>query len=98
MTVHNHKNLLKGMNQSAELVHLTQLFQAENIPFLAFKGIAFNHLAGIELSQRHTGDMDILLTESTTNCICWCMVRFPAGFASMRVDHWFQTISSKPAS
>jgi hypothetical protein len=63
MAVHNKENVLKGMKQSAELVLLTHLFQAHNIPFLAFKGLAFNHLAGIELHQRHTGDMDILLAQ-----------------------------------
>lgn len=63
MAAHNQQNLLKGMRQSAELVFLTHLFQTHNIPFLAFKGLALHHLTGLELNQRHMGDMDILLAK-----------------------------------
>ena len=64
MLAHNRKNLLKGMKQSAELVFLTELFEQHEIPFMAFKGLAFNHLVGLELSQRHTGDIDLLLAQT----------------------------------
>lgn len=58
------QNLLTGMKQAAELVNLTQLFQQHNIPFVVFKGIALSKLAGLELHQRHHGDIDILLENS----------------------------------
>ena len=58
---HIHQNLLKGLKQTAELVRITKILNHNNIPFLAFKGVAFNHLTGIELTQRHTGDIDILI-------------------------------------
>ena len=64
MDDHNRQNLLKGMKQSAELVYLTQLFEKHDIPFLAFKGLAFNQLTGLELNQRHTGDIDVLLAST----------------------------------
>ena len=55
------KNLFKGMKQAAELVRLTQLFEENDIPFVVFKGIALVKLMGLELNQRHHGDIDILL-------------------------------------
>lgn len=59
------QNLYKGLTQAAELVHLTTLFQEKNVRFLVFKGIALLKLFGLELHQRHNGDIDILLeTES----------------------------------
>lgn len=63
ITQHVKQNLLNGMKQTSELIKLTELFDNQDIPFLVFKGIAFNHLAGIELTQRHMGDIDILLAD-----------------------------------
>ncbi|PWQ92599.1 nucleotidyltransferase domain-containing protein [Leucothrix pacifica] len=57
------KNLYKGMKQAAELVCLTKLFNENNIPFVVFKGIALLKLMGLELHQRHHGDIDILLAD-----------------------------------
>ena len=58
---HVHDNLIKGMGQAAELVRLTSLFQKNAIPFVFFKGIALIKLMGLELHQRHHGDVDLLL-------------------------------------
>ena len=60
---HVQKNLFKGMSLAAELVQLTQLFQAHDVSFLAFKGIALSKIMKLELHQRHNGDLDLLLIE-----------------------------------
>lgn len=60
---HVQKNLFKGMKQAAELVNLTKLFEGHGIPFVAFKGIALLKLMGLELHQRHHGDIDVLLAD-----------------------------------
>lgn len=57
------QNLFKGMKQAAELVRLTQLFAENDIPFVVFKGIALLKLMGLELHQRHHGDIDVLLAD-----------------------------------
>lgn len=57
------QNLYKGMKQAAELVRLTKLFEEHGIPFVVFKGIALLKLMGLELHQRHHGDIDILLAD-----------------------------------
>lgn len=59
------QNLYTGMKQAAELVWLTKLFEQHDVKFLAFKGIAFLKLMGLELHQRHHGDIDILLLDNT---------------------------------
>ena len=61
MAWHHQNNLYKGINQAAEVVRLTKLFQTHTIPFMLFKGIALTKLMGLELHQRHVGDMDLLL-------------------------------------
>lgn len=58
------QNLQKGMKQAAELVQLTKLFEENDIPFVAFKGIALIKLTGLDLHQRHHGDIDILLAST----------------------------------
>ena len=57
------QNLYKGMRQAAEIVRLTKLFNEHNIPFVVFKGIGLLKLMGLELHQRHHGDIDLLLAD-----------------------------------
>lgn len=64
ITKHNINNLHQGLQQAAELVRLTKLFGEHNIPFVAFKGIALSKLMGLELHQRHNGDIDLLLANA----------------------------------
>ena len=63
MSANAQQNLYKGMKQAAELVRLTQLFEKHDIPFVVFKGIALLKLMGLELHQRHHGDIDLLLAD-----------------------------------
>jgi hypothetical protein len=63
MTTNVQQNLYKGLKQAAELVRLTQLFDKHHISFVVFKGIALIKLVGLDLHQRHHGDIDLLLTE-----------------------------------
>jgi hypothetical protein len=60
---HNQTNLIKGMEHAREIVRLTQLFNENKIKFIVFKGIALTKLMGLELHQRHHGDIDILLAD-----------------------------------
>lgn len=63
MSDHKKQNLYKGLRNSAELIRITERFNKHNIPFINFKGIAFNELTGLKLTQRHNGDIDVLLAD-----------------------------------
>lgn len=58
------KNLFKGLLYASELNRINTRFESENIQYLCFKGLAISSLCGKDFSQRHVGDMDLLLIDS----------------------------------
>ncbi len=65
MAKHVQKNVIAGLNHSAELFALTRMFESAGVEFLCFKGLALMKLAGLEFSQRQIGDMDLLLVHTS---------------------------------
>lgn len=63
MERHRAQNLRRAFSQCAEIARLSTLFEGNGVRILLFKGLGLSHLLNMDLSERHVGDIDILLVD-----------------------------------
>ena len=65
-----HKNALRNIRLTHELISLTELFSAQGIAVVPFKGPVLSALVYRNLSLRHFGDLDLLVHEQDVEQAC----------------------------
>lgn len=65
-----HKNALRNIRLTHELISLTELFSAKDIAVVPFKGPVLSALAYRNLSLRQFGDLDLLVHEQDVEQAC----------------------------
>jgi Uncharacterised nucleotidyltransferase len=69
-----HKNALRNIRLTHELISLTELFSAKDIAVVPFKGPVLSALAYRNLSLRQFGDLDLLVHEQDVEQACALLV------------------------